>query len=177
MKKTTCYFLIVLFVLLPFVLLPFTGCKKEQAVQKPMANQVQPPMTTKEVKGPEDTKKVEQEVYMYDSKGKRDPFLSLVLAFKKKPERKKGVSPFESYSVDEISLLAIAWDNQKHYALIMLPDKKSYTITEGMTLGLYGGKVQKITNDMVMIREYVKDYKGNLKPKDSVLRLRKEEVE
>jgi type IV pilus assembly protein PilP len=172
MKKTTCYFLIILFVLLPFI-----GCKKEQAVQKPIAIQVQPPMTTKEVKEPEDTKRVEQEVYMYDPKGKRDPFLSLVMALKKRPERKKGVSPFESYSVDEISLLAIAWDNQKHYALIMLPDKKSYTITEGMTLGLNGGKVQKITNDKVMIREYVRDYKGNLKPKDSILRLRKEEVE
>lgn len=172
MKKVTCFLIIL------FVLLPFAGCKKEQAsVKKPMAGQVQPPTATKEVKEPGETKKVEQEVYAYDPKGKRDPFLSLVMALKKKPERKKGSSPFESYGVDEINLLAIAWDDQKHYALIMLPDKKSYTITEGMTLGLYGGKVQKITNDAVVIREYIKDYKGNLKPKDSVLKLREEEGE
>lgn len=112
---------------------------------------------------------------MYDAKGKRDPFLSLVTILKQKPERRKGATPFESYSVDEINLLAIAWDNQKYYALIMLPDKKSYTIMEGMKLGLYGGKVQKITKDMVVIREYIKDYKGDLKPRDSILKLRKEE--
>jgi Tfp pilus assembly protein PilP len=170
MRKITCCLIML------FLLLPFAGCKKEQApVKKPMAGQVQPPPATPEVKSPEETKKAEQETYVYDAKGKRDPFLSLVTILKQKPERRKGSTPFESYSVDEINLLAIAWDNQKYYALIMLPDKKSYTITEGMKLGLYGGKVQKITKDMVVIREYMKDYKGDLKPKDSILKLRKEE--
>jgi Tfp pilus assembly protein PilP len=55
-----------------------------------------------------------------------------------------------------------------------LPDKKSYTITEGTKLGLYEGKVQKITKDMVVIREYVKDYRGEIKPRDLILKLRKE---
>jgi type IV pilus assembly protein PilP len=170
MRKITCCLLIL------SILLPFAGCKKGQApVKKPMAGQVQPPVATKEVKGSEETKMAEQEIYAYDAKGKRDPFLSLVTMLKQKPERRKGSTPFESYSVDEINLLAIAWDDQKYYALIMLPDKKSYTITEGMKLGLFGGKVQKITKDMIVIREYIKDYRGDLKPKDSILRLRKEE--
>jgi Tfp pilus assembly protein PilP len=43
-----------------------------------------------------------------------------------------------------------------------------------MKLGLYEGKVQKITKDMVVIREYVKDYRGEIKPRDSILKLRKE---
>lgn len=168
MRKITCCLLIL------SVLLPFAGCKKGQApVKKPMAGQVQPPAATKEVRGSEETKMAEQEIYAYDAKGKRDPFLSLVTMLK--PERRKGSTPFESYGVDEINLLAIAWDDQKYYALIMLPDKKSYTITEGMKLGLFGGKVQKITKDMIVIREYIKDYRGDLKPKDSILRLRKEE--
>ncbi len=170
MRKITCCLIVLLF------LLPSAGCGKEQApVKKPVAGQVKPLSPTREVKSPEETKKAEQEIYVYDPKGKRDPFFSLVTILKQKPERKKGSAPFESYSVDEINLLAIAWDNQKYYALIMLPDKKSYTITEGMKLGLYGGKVQKITKDMVVIREYIKDYKGDLKQKDSILKLRKEE--
>jgi Tfp pilus assembly protein PilP len=59
----------------------------------------------------------------------------------------------------------------------MLPDKKSYTIKEGMVLGLYGGKVEKITKDTVVIREFIKDYRGNLKPKDTILKLREGEGE
>src|SRR3989304_3707679 len=75
----------------------------------------------------------------------------------------------------EINLLAIAWDKQKYYALIMFPDRKSYTITEGTKLGVHGGKVEKITQDTVLIREYIKDYRGVVQPKDSILKLRKEE--
>jgi Tfp pilus assembly protein PilP len=56
----------------------------------------------------------------------------------------------------------------------MLPDNKSYTIRKGMTLGLYGGKVEDITKDKVLIREQVKDYRGQLKTKDTILKLRKE---
>jgi Tfp pilus assembly protein PilP len=139
-----------------------------------MAGQVQPPRVTQEVNETDKTIKTEQEIYAYDPRGRRDPFLSLVMMLKQKPERKKGMTPFESYSVNEINLLAIAWDDQKYYALILLPDKKSYTITEGMKLGLYGGKVQKITKDAVVIREHVKDYRGEIKPRDSILKLRKE---
>jgi len=173
MRKIPYYFIIFC------LLIPFVACKKEQiAIKKPVAEQVRPPTVTQEAGHTEEAKKATQEAYSYDSRGKRDPFLSLVMMFKQKPERKKGTNnPFASYSVDELNLLAIAWDDQKYYALIMLPDKKSYTITEGMKLGLYGGDggtVQKITKDMVIIRENVKDYRGEIKPKDSILKLGKE---
>jgi type IV pilus assembly protein PilP len=91
--------------------------------------------------------------------------------------KKKGASPFESYDVEEVRLLAIAWAKDKYYALIRLPDKKNYTITEGMNMGLQGGKVEKITKDMVVIREYVKDYRGDIKPRDAILKLHKGEEE
>jgi len=170
--KKIIFFLIILFIL------PFSGCKKEQPPgAKPMAGKVQPQEAKKETIVPVETQKVELEFYTYDAKDRRDPFLSLITVTTKKPTKRKGVNPFESYDVDQISLLAIAWDAQKHYALIMLPDKKSYTITEGMKLGLYGGKVEKITAEKVVIREYIKDYKGDLKPKDSILKLRTEEEE
>jgi type IV pilus assembly protein PilP len=154
----------------------FAGCKKEQApvIKGGTTVQVQPPTAIQEGKVAAEVRKADQEIYTYDPRGKRDPFLSLVTMLKQRPERKRGMTPFESYSIDEINLLAIAWDDQKYYALIMLPDKKSYTITEGMKLGIYGGKVQKITKDMVIIREYVKDYRGEIKLRDSILKLRKE---
>jgi Tfp pilus assembly protein PilP len=164
----------ICFSLIIFLLLPFGGCKKEQpVVEKPMAEKVKSTEFKADTKESEEARDVTKEEYLYDSKGRRDPFLPLIS--KEKPERKKGVTPIESFGVEEINLLAIAWDKNKYYALIRLPDGKAYTVTEGTTLGLQGGKVQKITKDMVTIREYIKDYKGVTVPKDTVLKLHKGE--
>jgi type IV pilus assembly protein PilP len=160
------------------LLLPNVSCRKElPEVKKPKAEKVEKAEVKREVTGLEEAKAIYEEEYKYDPKGRRDPFLSLVAMTKQKPIKKKGASPFESYDIDEIKLLAIAWDADKHYALIMLPNGKAYTITEGMTLGLQGGKVTKITKNSIVVREYIKDYKGDLKPRDSTLKLHKGEEE
>lgn len=160
------------FILLAFISL---GCKdkvatdKKPAAQKPAATGSPAPAAVQN-----EEPKVEKEIYVYDPKGRRDPFTSLVQVTKVKPERKKGASPVENFDVDEIKLIAIAWDNRQYYAMITLPDNKSYTIKKGMTLGLNEGKVIDITRDSMLIREQVKDYRGQLKSKDTILKLRKE---
>ena len=160
-----------------FILLSIIGfgCKeksvtdKQPVAQKPaVSGAVAPAVVQKE------ETKVEKEIYVYDPKGRRDPFMSLVQEIKTKPQRKKGASPVENFDVDEIKLIAIVWDSQQSYAMITLPDNKSYTIRKGMSLGLYGGKVMEITRDSVLIREQLKDYKGHDKTKDTILKLRKE---
>ena len=173
MKKITLLLLLCCIALFPW------GCKKEQpAVKKPMATkQVTQSAVRQEPKAPEETKKVVHEEINYNAKGKRDPFLSLVAITKQKAVKKRGASPFESYAIDEIRLLAIASDKDGYYALILLPNKKNYTITKGMTLGLQGGQVIRITPDSVVIREYIKDYRGNMKPRDAILKLHKGEEE
>ncbi len=168
MKNLLCLFLLII-----YMVLPLGGCGKEKpAVKKPAAEKVKP-SEVKEEKESAEVKTGEPEEYKYDAKGRRDPFLSLVVSTKQKP--KKGASPIESYGVDEIKLLAIASAKNKYYALVMLPDKKAYTITEGMTFGLQGGKIEKITKDSIIIREYIRDYKGDIKPRDSILKLHKGE--
>lgn len=167
----------IIFLISCSLLFVFTGCKKEQPVNKPTAEKVKQTEAKKEQKPPDETKKVEQQEVIYDAKGKRDPFLSLIELTKQKPMKKRGASPFESYDVEEVRLLAIASAKDKYYALIRLPDKKNYTITEGMAMGLQGGKVEKITKDMIVIREYVKDYRGDIKPRDAILKLHKGEEE
>ncbi len=108
----------------------------------------------------------------YTAGTRRDPFMPLIVKADAKPP--KGM-PIESYEVSEFKLIAILWDKTKYYAVITLPDGKSYTIREGVKLGLHGGKVYKITKDSVIIREHVRDYKGALSPKDTILKLRREE--
>ena len=173
MKNMLSLFLVIFFVF------SFGSCEKGNVPsKKPLAEKIKPGGEKGEKKEGAEVKPVEPEQYIYDARGRRDPFLSLVETTRQKLTKKKGASPFESYDIDEIKLLAIAWNkNNKYFAHIMLPDKKTYTITEGMTLGLQGGKVVKITKDTVVVREFIKDYRGAIKPRDSILKLHKGEEE
>jgi type IV pilus assembly protein PilP len=153
----------------------FSGCKGENKTESKPAPK--PKAAAEQAAPAVAEEKIEKEVYVYDARGRRDPFKSLVAVAKEKPHFKKKANPLENYDVDEIKLAAIVWDNRQYYALITLPDNKSYTIRKGMALGLYSGKVQDITKDSVLIREEVKDYRGQPRTKDTLLKLRKEGVE
>lgn len=116
---------------------------------------------------------IKKQAYIYHEAGRRDPFISLIRPAAKEQE-KTGI-PWLDYDVSQMRLIAIASDKRAEYALIGLPDKKYYTIREGMTVGLHRGKVVKILGDTVLIREMKPDYKGRMQPVDTYLRLRKEE--
>lgn len=124
----------------------------------------------------EETKPETQEEIVAFNPPERDPFSSLVLKAKQAEKvKKKGLSPLESYSVDEFKLIAIVWDRHDKYAMVTVPDGKSYTLKEGMKVGIHDGKVLRIEPGSVHIREYIKDYKGNIKSRDYIMKLREEE--
>ena len=160
------------------------ACEKEKpkVVQK-QAQKVQPaepPKAVEPLPQKPEVKKVEVEAYSYSPQGRRDPFLSIIEASKKEKEsekKKKSLKPSEMYDVAEIKVIAIASDRNRAYAMVQLPDKKYFTVKEGMTLGIYNGKIIRIDAGSVVVREYLKDYKGEVQPKDTILRLRKEEGE
>lgn len=155
-------------------LFPVVGCKKDQPPpKKPQAQQVRPALPSQAEAAKEEVKEVVRDEYTYNPKGRRDPFLSLVASAEAKPEKRKGASPIESYDINELRLLAIAWDKDRPYALIRLPDNKTYTIIEGTGVGLRGGTVARISPEAVLIREYIEDYRGDIKPKDTILKLHK----
>ena len=155
--------------------LSITACgDKKPAPRKPEAQKPQQTTAAPAATAQKEEIKAEKEIYVYDPKGRRDPFTPLTDLEKEKPLKRKGAAPIEDFDVEEIKVIAIAWDSQQYYAMITLPDKKSYTIRKGMTLGLYGGKVREITRDSVVVTEQVKDYRGQVKTKDTILKLRKE---
>lgn len=169
---------------LALILAVTVACEKgnPKVVQK-QAEKVQPggsPQKAEPALQKPEEKKVGAEAYSYSPQGRRDPFLSIIEASKKEKEsekKKKSLKPSEMYDVAEIKVIAIARDKNRSYAMVQLPDKKYFTVKEGMTLGLYNGKVIRIDTGSVMVREYLKDYKGEIQPKDTILKLRKEEGE
>jgi Tfp pilus assembly protein PilP len=143
------------------LVLPACSGQQPAAPKKPEAAKPKPAATAPQAVTQQAEIKVEKEVYVVKPSGVQKPL--------------KGASPIESFDIEEIKLIAIVWDRQKSYAMVTLPDRKSFTIRKGMTLGLYGGKVSEITRDSIIITERIKDYRGQLKTKDTILKLRKEE--
>jgi len=172
MKRTL--FLACVISSLSFVLI---ACGDKKPAKKPQPQAAAPQAVAAAPAAPQNEVKAEKEVYVYEPKGRRDPFVPLTDVVKEKPLKKRGSAAIEDFDVEEIKVIAIAWDSKQYFAMVTLPDKKSYTIRKGMTLGLYGGKVREITKDSVIITEQIKDYKGQLKTKDTILKLRKEEEE
>jgi Tfp pilus assembly protein PilP len=105
--------------------------------------------------------------FEYIAKGKRDPFMPLIL----KPEagHKKIFDPLM------LKLVGILWDNSTYYAVLGFPDGKYYNLKENSRLGIYDAYVFKIHRDFIIIREHIKIKKGAIKTKDTILKLRKEE--
>ncbi|HDO36407.1 MAG TPA: hypothetical protein ENH07_08985 [Nitrospirae bacterium] len=165
------------------MILPLASCKgkapKKQIAspaRKTISRKVQkknptPRTVQKQVSVPE-IKQVE-----YNPAGRRDPFLSILALTKQKIERKrkKNLNPLENYDVADFRLLGTIYNGNGYFASILLPDGKAFTVKKGMTLGLYGGKIIDLGEDSLTVREYVMNYRGELKPKDTVLKLRKEE--
>ncbi len=119
--------------------------------------------------------KAAEEVITYEKKGKRDPFVSLVVTAVEKP--KKGQTPLENYDISAIKILGIVWNEKGNFATVVLPDGKAYTLREGMTIGIHEGKIQRIDKNHIVIIERIKDYRGQLKSKETILKLREGEEE
>jgi Tfp pilus assembly protein PilP len=151
---------------------PAEPAKPDQPKAKP-AETPQPPNGGKQEIKEAPKPSITMAGYEYSALGRRDPFMPLIVKQEAKP--KKSQIPVENFEVADFRLIAILWKKDGYYAVISLPDGKSYTIREGMRLGLHGGKVYKISKDSVIIRENIRDYKGVVSPKDTVLKLRKEE--
>ncbi len=105
----------------------------------------------------------------YDAGDRRDPFAPLIAKTGK--EKKKSDSPIDHFEIMDFRVIAILQNSHGNYAVVTLPDGKSYTIREGMKLGLRSGIIHKITRDAVIVRENVKDYKGITRSKDTLLTL------
>ncbi len=128
---------------------------------------------TKETVSPAPETEKRGDYYEYTGVGRRDPFTSLIQ--KKTSDREKGATALESYESADMKLIAVLWEKNKYFAVISLPDGKSYTVFEGVKVGTSAGVIKKITKDKMVIAERVKDARGRISPKERVLKLRTEE--
>jgi type IV pilus assembly protein PilP len=108
------------------------------------------------------------EKYIYDPKGKRDPFKQFVDSGAKD---KKKLVPLQKYEVSQLKLTGIIWGANINKAMVEDPIGKGYVIKRGTRIGKNDGKVKKITKDRVIITEKYRDYLGKIKSREVSLKL------
>lgn len=147
-----------------FLCVGVSGCSREQEAPPPVLKRQAP---KPEAKAPEakaaEAKEKKADVdhaALYDSRGKRDPFVSFI----KVEERKKAafdsasLPPLQRYELGELKFVGVIWTKKGARGLVEDAEGKGYSVTVGMRIGRSGGVVSRITGKEILVRE---EFVGN----------------
>ena len=111
--------------------------------------------------------------YVYDPSGKRDPFQPFIAA--QTPVKPAGeevpITPLQKYDLSQLKLVAIIVGAGEGSAMVQDSEGKGYIIKKGVYVGSNFGKVKTVLKDRVIIEERYKDYTGQVKEKEIILKL------
>lgn len=114
------------------------------------------------------------EGYVYDPKGKTDPFKSFI-AEQESVEEKKKRKPrtyLETLDLSQLDLVAIILSQNGNWAMVRDSKGVGHVIKKGTPIGLNEGVVHVIKEEEVIVREKHKDFKtGQVKVKDTPKKL------
>ena len=104
----------------------------------------------------------EQESYVYNPIGKRDPFRSFLAAGERGVEDETPRTPLQRYEIDEYRLVGIIWGIDRPRALVEDPDNVGHVMEIGTYIGKNWGKVTQITSSEVVVTEEYQTIDGEL---------------
>lgn len=110
--------------------------------------------------------------FSYVAAGKRDPFRSFILEQQANRNLKHDRGPLEQFELAQLALHAVVWDTPRPRALVTDPSGRGYIVAEGTPIGKNEGRVTKITDNLVVVRETYIDYLGERTEKDIEMRVR-----
>jgi len=110
--------------------------------------------------------------FTYVAAGKRDPFRSFILEQQASRNLKHDRGPLEQFELAQLALHAVVWDTPRPRALVTDPSGRGYIVAEGTPIGKNEGRVTKITDNLVVVRETYVDYLGERTEKDIEMRVR-----
>ncbi len=110
------------------------------------------------------------ESYRYSVENLRDPFKPSVAMIKAAPKRKpsNGIRPnttrnkeeLERFPLDSLQMAGIINNDGETWAIIKAPDNNIYRVKKGNHMGENNGKITKITESYIELREIVADGMG-----------------
>ncbi len=111
------------------------------------------------------------EDFVYDPRGKRDPFRSSF--WNRKAMNRKVRGPLEQYELAQLAVAAIVWETNRPRALVKDPSGEGYIVKEGSRIGKNDGLVIHIGDNLVLVKETYIDFAGEQSTKDVEMRIRR----
>ncbi len=106
--------------------------------------------------------------YRYNPEGKADPFRSFI---RREPELDELESPLERFDLSQLSVSAIMWGTDRPRALVTDPAGKGYIVSEGAAIGKNQGRVMKIHDNLIRVKETYIDFQDRATTKEVEMRL------
>lgn len=128
------------------------------------------PKAARQAKAAKQAKPLIDPNYRYNPIGKRDPFRSYVKHVKRHAAGAVS-TPLERFDLSQINVTAIIWGTERPRALVKDPTGKGYVIGEGTPIGKNEGRVIRIADNKVVVKETYIDFLGKATTKDIELRL------
>jgi Tfp pilus assembly protein PilP len=111
--------------------------------------------------------------FTYTATGRRDPFRSFEWEQLKLDALSSDEStPLERFDVSQLSLVAVVWDVRSARALVQDPSGMSYIVGTGARIGKNDGRVIRIDDNLVVVKETYVDYLGEETTKDIEMSIR-----
>jgi type IV pilus assembly protein PilP len=110
--------------------------------------------------------------YRYDPRGKRDPFRSFEWEQLRLELSDTTQGPLEKFDVSQLTVVGVVWNDRRARALVEDPAGMTYIVGEGTRIGKNEGRVTRIDDNLVVIRETYVDFMQQKTSKDVEMRIR-----
>ena len=111
--------------------------------------------------------------FAYSGAGRRDPFRSFEWEqLKLEALNTEESTALERFDVGQLSLIAVVWDVNSARALVQDPSGMSYIVGMGTRMGKNDGRVIRIDDNLMIVKETYVDYLGEETIKDIEMRIR-----
>jgi Tfp pilus assembly protein PilP len=112
--------------------------------------------------------------FVYDPTDLRDPFRSFEWERDTLAEAEMR-GPLEQFDVNQLSVVGVVWNVGNARALIQDPSGQGFIVGEGARVGKNEGRIIKIDDSVVVVKETYVDLMGQETTKDIELRIRRSE--
>lgn len=140
------------------------GCGSKEPPRAPVVKKAVPKeavKTAEAARGPAPALVAQRSAPLYNTTGKRDPFVPFIKVEKKKAlPGLETLPPLQRYELGELRFVGVIWGPRMARALVEDGAGKGYTVTVGTKIGRNGGVVSRITENELVVREQFRDYTG-----------------
>ncbi len=161
--------------LLTALLVLLSGCREEPPAPQPAPRRAQPAVSEKQPVTQVEAVVTEpvEPAYVYDSAGRRDPFLPLTRIRTPVTSDGEPLTPLQQFDLGQFRLIGIITGRSEPMAMVMAPGGKSYILRRGIKIGKNDGRVVDIRGDTVVVEERYYDFAGQYRTSIQEIQLSK----